>query len=238
MGFPLLNVGFAAMSGGVQGAIATGVATAIGESVRALNAFRASLEQSAKSINLVSRNFKDMEAERTAYNASTAVGSMTASVVGERRAIEFYKNNAFAKQVAESTGSVWGNVVESIKQRTRKEFLPNPEQVDARSFIPGSRSYRFLKELYDQPITTQKMLPAEAKSAYEAFLAGMSKTSVGIETDPAEVWKRIQTSAFDPSKAQEKMDREIMLKTLKEQLDSLLRIESNTKIPPKQVGRL
>lgn len=238
MGFPLLNVGFAAMSGGVQGAIATGVATAIGESVRALNAFRASLEQSAKSINLVSRNFKDMEAERTAYNASTAVGSMTASVVGERRAMEFYKNNAFAKQVAESTGSAWGNLVESIKQRMRKEFLPNSEQVDARSFIPGSRSYRFLKELYDQSITTQKMLPAEAKSAYESFLAGISKTSVGIETDPAEVWKRIQTSAFDPSKAQEKRDREKMLKTLKEQLDSLLRIESNTKAPPKQVGRL
>lgn len=67
-GFPLLNVGFAAMSDPKYGAMA-GVTTALGETFRAIERFRLEMQAVAEQTGFVTNNFKKLRAESQSVNA-------------------------------------------------------------------------------------------------------------------------------------------------------------------------
>lgn len=214
-GFPLLNVGFAAMSGGPIGAALVGTATAIGETIRAFNRFRESTISVAREIGFVSTAFKNAEARMKAVDAFLASGSLTAQRVGSE---ERFKALVESGQGIRGLNTEFTNAIEALKTRFTK-FTTGADSISPIEFLGGplTRQVRgLLEDFFEQREKTDKGLLPDLLSAQRNFNLQIAKPTVGIETDPFQSWLRIQTSAFDPSKQIEIEQQREMVKALNE----------------------
>lgn len=239
-GFPLLNVGFAAMSGGPVGGGLAALATAIGESLRALEGFTAANVAAAKSIGAVSINYKLIETEREAMRGIAGIAPMTAEMIGLRRRIDAFDGSQ-SQGMAGYAGTAWQSLVEGFK--TKFSTLPDRKVSPMDFILPQNYLRRFLEDASkegSQVFTdTYKELPKEAKLAYEAMLAQANKPTTRIENDPYQTWLRMQNAAFDPTKETQSRLMQKMIETAQEQLKKLYGIEVNTAKPratPQPVG--
>lgn len=253
-GFPLLNVGFAAMSGGIHVGIAAGIATALGESIRAIEAFRQATLSAAKEIGLVGVGFKITEARFKASDAILGIPSMASDRVGMERRLKLWEEQIGAGSSAFKT---WTDSINTFKEIRDKAFLNFSKDPAGALYRGATMPFRGLAELRDQAKSikdiyttfgaiseaSKKQLPIELNEAYRALMSQMSRGGPGVESDPYQAWLRIQNSAFDANKSEEHRIQVEMLKYIKELrdkvVDSLVKAENNsTSNPFKDRGSL
>jgi len=81
-GFPLLNVGFAAMSGGVPGAVIVGFSTALGQSIQALEKFSATTEAVARELKFVPHSLTKKEGQEKGIDAVFGAAALASRQAG------------------------------------------------------------------------------------------------------------------------------------------------------------
>ena len=226
VGFPLLNIGFAAMSGGPIGAGIAAVSTALGEATRAINAHTEANKAAAREVGAIPNALKSVEAKGKGYDAIFGAVALSSEAVGEKKRLEMWKQAQLTGEGTRWWADVW---------QTGKSFGTN---IISKSMAGGNltkvgRAVDFdsLSSTWDkQRASSLEDKITNARSAYDNMLMMVNKPSVGIETDPYQTWLRIQQNAFDPSKALERKWQEDMLKYAKETLDAI--IAGTPPLPP------
>lgn len=207
-GFPLLNVGFAAMSGGpVVGAIA-GFATAIGEAVRAIQAMRDSSNQAAAGMGFLSRNFQLMQARQQAREAFIGVGARASDVFAEQRKRELGLDNTGLWERITTRWQIFSNAVDVSFNKLSKGDLRNISM------------YPLIAEAYRQGQGTGEILPQELISARQQMMMLM-QGNAQIENDPYTSWIRAQNAILSSDKQLERELQQEMLKKIDEQIKAL-----------------
>ena len=238
-GFPLLNVGFAAMSGGPIGAAVVGLSTAAGELSRALIDLKNNAVQSAKSLGFVSTGFKNAEADMEALRAFMGSGALRAERVGLERRFQALRDQG-------QTGMDFNARLQTFQTAAgnRMSTFWKEPWLDKETLLgPGAWIERYRQEY--QAIITKTANPKEQmedlQSAYKHMLAQSYRGTPGIETDPYQSWLRIQNAAMDPSRQEEARLRQRQLDIIKEQIEALqanteaLQGQSGTKPKPTQL---
>lgn len=225
-GFPLLNVGFAAMSGGVPAAIIVGFTTALGEAVRAIGEFRDSTVESARNIGLVGTGLKLAEARDKGLRAFIGTGSLAAERAALEREMQAFKESGgsireFNKRFDNLSNAAEARFKRGLLDPRGEGVVPGPGQ----GFFPQEalrqQIVKFFREFGAQKELTEKFDPEELISARRNFLAQMNRPTVGIETDPLQTWRRIQNSFLDPSKSLEEKERREMTRMVLQQIEAL-----------------
>lgn len=216
-GFPLLNVGFAAMSGGPVGASIVALSTAIGEATRAFSRFSESTKNAAREIGLVSSGFKIAEARQKVFDAFIGQGAMSIKRAATELNLRDFKSsggglrefNKLFENLKETAKTTGANVVTGTKTPNFLDLI-----LGAGTPIP------FLDRIAKERFAENKKLAesfelSDLLSARRNFISQMNRSTVGMES-PYETWKRIQTAAFDPAKQEEMKTFQAMLKDLDE----------------------
>jgi hypothetical protein len=231
-GFPLLNVGFASMSGGPVAAVVVGFTTALGESIRALNTFTQHVESVARSIGFVPKSLKLLEAQQQAREAFAGLGVLNARQAGIKLMNRHFQDIGFDRAQFEFTmAESWQGFIESAKRTGVKEitgaggFGRSLER--GAGLAPVGFVGRALYEAFQQDRQMEADRLPMMEDALKQYRAGVLQGTVGIESDPYEVWKRMQNAALDTAKGTE---LEIQLKQLAE-LEKLVE-EARKRNPP------
>lgn len=208
-GFPLLNVGFAAMSGGPTGAAIAGFATALGESIRFINQLSQSSMQAAREISFVPTSLKIAEARMKGFEAFAGLGGLSSQRAGLERRLEILEKHG--------TGAfVFNRLWNDVSQAVRSRFTNLAVGADQSAGLPmaggaWTQSFRFGQELFNQMRRSSTGNLEEMRSARRNMISEMNKPTFGIENDPYQSWLRIQQSAMDPTKQEElKVQRELI----------------------------
>lgn len=221
-GFPLLNIGFAAMSGGPVGAAIAAFSTAIGETARHLNALSQSTQQAARDINFIPKSLKIVEAQMKGFEAFVGVGALSARQAQLQQQLNDLRNLGPA---ALSANSIWSNIGGAIKGMLPSEVGRASSQSGFKTYLESIAVIPYIQRTFargfDLQRETNKNLLPNVESAYKSAVAEMSKSVVGIENDPYQSWLRMQQAAMDPTKQMEMEIQRAILSTLKEQLDYL-----------------
>lgn len=207
-GFPLLNIGFAAMSGGPVGAGIAALATGLGEGTRAINRFRQSTISAATELGLVSKQSKIAEARMKAFDAIIGQASMSSQRVGSEIRFDLLKDSVVELR---SVMRLFTDSVESLKTTFTKAVIGARRPGATGLEGPGTN---FILDFLEQRKKSQEALLPDLLDARLQFIKQMNRTTVGIENSPFESWKRIQQSAFDTTKQDE-------MEMLQKQLDAL-----------------
>ena len=216
-GFPLLNIGFSAMSGGPVGAGIAAFTTAIGESIRGLNAFTQKNIEAAKSIGLVSINAKLAEAEKEAFNAVMGQGALVSQTAGLNERLRIARENGLAP-VGFGASRGWTDIKEALKTQFT-EFFARPFSMDRDSiFETWTKQYK----------ASTKQAAIDIPLAYDAMQREFHKTTTKIENDPYQTWVRMQNAAFDTTKETQTELMRKQLEIAKLELDAILGIKNNT----------
>jgi len=235
-GFPLLNVGFATLSGGPMAGAVAGFTTALGEGYRALNTFQASLLSAADKIGAVAKSTRLAEAGLAGTKAGMSVDAQIGQRQRAQNEIDMYQqasNNILgitATFEAMKTGvsGVFKDLASSTWQELFMNFTPlallNPKH-PSRSFARNSRE-AFI-DIHNSRLPMMKEI-------YEEGRKNLFKPYTSIDNDPMEVWRRIQTSALDPTKA---MERRLAEETLNK-LDAIIRkMEENQRLYKQETAK-
>lgn len=216
-GFPLLNIGFAAMSGTPLTTGIVALSTAVGEASRAFNRFSESTKAAARDIGLVSTGFKVAEAQQKIFDAFIGQGAMSIKRAATELNIRDFQSGAGGLR---EFNKLFENIKESAKSTGAKMFIGDEKPGIGDFLQPGGQGIgSFFARIFAQRFNETKNLAnsrdlTELLEARRNFILQMSKSSVGIETNPYETWKRIQTAAFDPTKAEEMRIFQAMLADL------------------------
>lgn len=226
-GFPLLNVGFAAMSGGPVGAGIVGVATGLGEAARAIENFVQKTEQSARQLGFVSTQFQIVEARNKTIEAFLGAGAMASErAFNENRAADLKRLSPLGFDFERNWRALTGSFSESF----RRANTPPESGSDVlgrgaagAGILPFFEYFRsFTGNLRQSGANKQE----DIMSAYRNMMAAISKPTIGVENDPYEIWKRIQNAALTGETDVERKVREEEIATMKELVQG---IKENTK---------
>lgn len=217
-GFPLLNVGFAAMSGGAPAAALVGFTTALGEGSRAMDNFVTRMTDAAKEVGLVPKAFKEAEARSKGFDAILGLGALTSQRVAMEERLKMWRENG-----AEwfDTSRWWRDLTSSFGTY-RDQFVNN---FTLSNFLkPGGlfSGTDFYGIYATQRERSGKAVPEDLESAYRSMLMNMSRPTVGIETDPYQTYLRMQQAALDPNKQEELRIAQEQLKVITEIRDEIL----------------
>lgn len=213
-GFPLLNIGFAAMSGGPVGAGIAIVTTAIGEFTRAINALSESAKGVAKEIGFVSTNFKLVEARSKAISAFAGFGKLASEAAGME--IRNKKIESFEGQKALR---LWGDIGSTLKTQWTDMWMNilNPSRFGGQDIVSSWNEQRKL--------SLENTSLENLQSARRNMIMQMSQGGPGVETDPYQVWVRMQNAALDFSKQEEMRISQEYIKSIDKQIAAM---EANT----------
>lgn len=216
-GFPLLNVGFAAMSGGPVGAALVGTTTAIGELSRALINLKENAVSVAKEIGFVPKGFKLAEASMKGFEAFAGLGALSvqqASLEAQLRDYKRYGNAALkaAMMVESSQTGFW---------RTRDDILLGRSITSSLALGPMGVPYKYGRNVAENYIFGNRKILENTESARNSLIREMGRSTVGVENDPYTTWLRIQNSVLDPTKQAEREYQRKMLEALDEQIAAL-----------------
>lgn len=235
-GFPLLNVGFATLSGGPMAGAVAGFTTALGEGYRALNTFQASLLSAADKIGAVAKSTRLAEAGLAGTKAGMSVDAQIGQRQRAQNEIDMYQqtsNNILGITATfESMKTGVSGVFKDLASSTWKELYMNFTPLALLSPKQPYRSYeRNSREaLLDIKNSRLPMM----KEIYEEGRKNLFKPYTSIDNDPMEVWRRIQTSALDPTKA---MERRLAEETLNK-LDAIIRkMEENQRLYKQETAK-
>lgn len=226
-GFPLLNVGFAAMSGNIPGAALVGFTTALGESIRALERFSDANMNAAKESGFIARELKLAEVRergiRSVYTAREQAGK-----IEELRVV----NDIRMRGVRSSAGyfsSLWADIVSSYK----RQWAGN---LDKGFFSEETNWWKIFKEQRKASLEGE---PRVLEDARREMIRQLNKGNYRIETNPYETWKRMQEAAFNPAVEDERLARRELIKAINETTEELKKINgrANTRMSKEEVDR-
>lgn len=211
-GFPLLNIAFASMSGGPF-AIISAFATAIGETVRGVNALQMAAKQAADSIGFISREAKFTRAQEQGWKA--VWGGMTEG--STTRAME---ERMKAWQIGGNMETGW---------RMWSEGWERFKNIFAAPGMKTNRAYDIYEQIKrDQANAPEMLMKQRAEYVREAF-----QQSARIES-PEAMWQRIQTAAASRSSNDERVKLELLGK-----IDELIAVaKDNAASAKKTVQRI
>jgi hypothetical protein len=189
-GMPLLNIGFATLSGGGPGMMISAAATVIGEVARALNALSRSSVQTAESIGFVSSNMKMAKARGEGLSGFLGGSAQVTDLQRQNMTNEFLKKH----QTKLSEMSIrWG----ALKNSFYASFLDLLENKDVSEFrSPLARAEEFAAEA-----NKMKLPELQSQLAHARMLQGGGQFQV--ESDPYEVWRKAQDSLYDSALQEE-----------------------------------
>ncbi len=224
-GFPLLNVGFSAMTGGPVGMALTAVATAAGELYRAFSALGDQLVSVTKDIGLVGQSYKLTEARLKGTQGAFGISRLATEKAGMGLLDSILGgavnggNIRSGLLMQSSIGTAMSNIVPRI--------LSGPTGI----FNAISQFPMDIAKIY----STAKgdMIPL-LREGLKAFDRQMMQGMPGVESDPYQTWLRIQNSALDPAKMEErqylKETRDAVVKQLKIMEDEYRQKELEAKL--------
>jgi len=234
-GFPLLNVGFATLSGGPMAGAVAGFTTALGEGYRALNTFQASLLSAADKIGAVAKSTRLAEAGL----AGTKAGMSVDAQIGQRQRAQL-EIEAYQKNVDKASALTYFETFKTAAFGTISDSITNWKE----TLIASSNAFGLLSPHH--PLINYANRSREAfidmqnsrlpmmKEIYEEGRKNLFKPYTSIDNDPMEVWRRIQTSALDPTKA---MERRLAEETLNK-LDAIIRkMEENQRLYKQETAK-
>lgn len=207
-GFPLLNIGFAAMSGGPVMTGIVALATAIGETTRVLGEYKQATIDAARALHFVANATTNTEARTQAFDAAIASATMSAQQIGEQTRLDIRKKRIGEISDSQENRTEWWEAIKTQLSLAWNEGL-----------FKGDPYWETLRK--QQVANTPELRIKRMDQALNNALNQLMKPSVGIETDPYEVWKRMQTAALDPSKAQELEAQQAQIKALRENTKAL-----------------
>ncbi len=228
-GFPLLNVGFSAMTGGMPGMIATGIATASGELYRAFSALTEQSKAAAKEIGFVGHSYKMAEARKKALDASMGAAGLAAEKANMEMLYERQKNEGSALRAGASLQSSFDQAIGNIGRNFFSyvaSFNMKKAIVDMNPltwFYSGGPIAQGLKSVLNDAYSIFRQSNADIvpqmREGLKAYDKIMMQGMPGIESDPYQTWLRIQNSALDLAKIEERQYLKEMRDILKAQLD-------------------
>lgn len=203
-GFPLLNIGFAAMSGGPMGAGIAAASTAIGEFSRRMNQLADDTMSTSKELGFVSTNFKLAEARIKAISGFAGFGVQASEMAA-------MKIRGETRQSAE--GQDWLRFWSDIRKTVGTQF----EEAMLKPFS-NTRTNIWDTWSRQREESLKGLSPENLQSARRNMIMAMSGSSPGIEFDPYQMWIRAQNAALDFSKAEELRLQQEALKKIDEQI--------------------
>lgn len=228
-GFPLLNVGFSAMTGGMPGMIATGIATAAGELYRAFSALTEQSKAAAKEIGFVGHSYKMAEARKKALDASMGAAGLAAEKANMEMLFERQKNeggslrtgSVIQSSLDQALGNVSRNFFSYIASFNMKKAVVDMNPLtwfySGGPLAKGIKSV--LEDAYNISRQSSKDVIPQMREGLKAYDKIMMQGMPGIESDPYQSWLRIQNSALDLAKIEERQYLKEMRDILKAQLD-------------------
>lgn len=221
---PLLNVAFASWSGGLKMAIPAAIATALGETIRGIDALREAANHAAVSLDFVSRNAKLSSA---AYEGTKAFyGSLvqTSRTASEKVLHDFIKKNPSSIADFEAKwGGTWAGTARTIldprqtaHDAARLRGKKPGDQVTILDFLAGA-----WMNISDTTTAIKNQQLPELRSALRERQRLRQMPSVGIENDPYSIWMRVQEQALSgKGEFEEKLLKE-STDAIKEQIKKL-----------------
>ena len=216
-GFPVLNVAFAAMSGGTMGAAVAATATVFGQLIGTVKEFREEAMQAARSLNLLGSTFKEAEGRMQVLKVF-AGGGTTATRIGNQ-----LQSEVMQRALQNETGQFFQNL--SAAHELVKTQIATNQGTSPSYFAQLINNYQSIARL-----NTPEARFRDALEARRSFMIQMSQGSPGIETDPYEVWRRIQTTALDPTKQEAMNLQREQLKSLNKVVDELRKLAAGDNI--------
>lgn len=223
---PLLNVAFASWSGGIKMAVPAAIATALGETIRGIDAFRQATQQAAESLGFISKSSKLTTA--TLEGAKSFYGAMVqeSRSLTSDRAAEYLKRNPLPLSRAEAMwGGAWGGAADIFMNPNRNATL-GPK-------TPAEPLIRWFKNWSEDTAKLNAERVPKLKEALSEVQRVHQMPTVGIETDPYAIWMRAQEQALSgKGETEEKLMRE-SIDTQRELINTLERqIEESKKPKP------
>lgn len=213
-GFPLLNVAFAAMSGGPVGAGIAAASTAIGEFSRRMNQLATDTMNTAKELGFVSTNFKKIEIQSKAISAFAGFGVQSSEAAAMRIRSETRRS---------AEGQDWLRFWNDLGKTVGTQFEEALLKPFSQSRTPFWETFARQREESARLITPENM-----QSARRNMVMQMNQGAPGIEHDPYLVWQRIQNAALDPqAHAQAEIWREAIKEIDKQMLEELKKLNNN-----------
>lgn len=219
-GFPLLNIGFAAMSGGMVGAGVAAASTAIGELTRAINTLKEEGVAAAKQLGFVSTGFKLAEARMQALQAILGSGALAAQQAElEHRGRSLERMGPLSMVSA----AAWQSISSSFR-RMRDDILTPKGAFDlgARGIGPT-----FMNQLSQQLRESFLLFPQTLQESRRNMLIQMQQGTPGVENDPYQVFLRMQNAALDVTRQEE---QRLNVERLKKIDDNIKALEANTRM--------
>lgn len=228
-GFPLLNVGFSAMTGGMPGMIATGIATAAGELYRAFTVLTEESKAAAKEIGFVGHSYKMAESRKKALDASIGAAGLAAEKANMEMLFERQKKEGGTLRAGSVLQSSFDQALGNISRNFFSYIASFDMKKAAIDMNPGFWLYTggpvaqglrsILDDTYNIAKQSGKDIIPQMREGLKAFDKQMMQGMPGVESDPYQTWLRIQNSALDPARMEERQYLKEMRDILKSQLD-------------------
>ena len=224
-GFPLLNIGFSAMTGGPVGMAFTAVATAAGELYRAFSALGDQLVSVTKDIGLVGQSYKLTEARLKGTQGVIGTSRLAAEKAGMGML------NSILGDVSGGGNIRAGLLMQSSVGTALGNFIPRTLSGPTGIFSAIAQLPMDIAKIYST--ASGDMLPL-LREGLKSFDRQMMQGMPGIESDPYQTWLRIQNSALDPARMEErqylKETRDAVVKQLKIMEDEYRQKELEAKL--------
>lgn len=225
VGFPLLNVGFSAMTGGPVGMAFTAVATAAGELYRAFSALGDQLVSVTKDIGLVGQSYKLTEARLKGTQGVIGTSRLAAEKAGMGML------NSILGDTSGGGNIRAGLLMQSSIGTALGNFIPRTLSGPTGIFSAIAQLPMDIAKIYST--ASGDMLPL-LREGLKSFDRQMMQGMPGIESDPYQTWLRIQNSALDPARMEErqylKETRDAVVKQLKIMEDEYRQKELEAKL--------
>ncbi len=225
-GFPLLNIAFASMSGGVVGAGVAAATTAMGELGRAIRLMGENAKQAARDIGAVSRTLSTQEAVNKGVDAALGVGLQSIEL---ERLKEREKSLREAGGGANTFNKVFDAWWASGEKTLRDVFFKKESMSEKIGRIgPGGVGIMASIDANAKDILRKaaENEPRISQQALEQAQLQLRKGIPGVGTDPYQELLRIQNNLFDPTKQQEIENQYKTIEVLKQILEETRRKNS------------
>ena len=224
-GFPLLNIGFSAMTGGPVGMAFTALATASGELYRAFSALGDQLVSVTKDIGLVGQSYKLTEARLKGTQGAFGISRLAAEKAGMGML------NSILGDASGGGNIRAGLIMQSSIGTALGNFIPRTLSGPTGIFSAIAQLPMDIAKIYST--ASGDMLPL-LREGLKSFDRQMMQGMPGIESDPYQTWLRIQNSALDPARMEErqylKETRDAVVKQLKIMEDEYRQKELEAKL--------
>lgn len=213
-GFPLLNIGFAAMSGNALGAGVAAVSTAIGEFARAINTLKEESVAAAKQLGFVSTGFKQVEARMQALQAVVGSGALAAQQAELQHRLRSLETMGPAGAIG---GIAWQSISSTFRRIRDDVFTPKgATDLGLKGIGPT-----FFQQFNQQLKESLGIFPQVLQESRRNMLIQMNQGMPGVESDPYQVFLRMQSAALDTAKSEEKRLQQLQLEQIERQIKAM-----------------